>query len=557
MKRTILSGTLALMAGIACAQLANPAIYENETLMFVSPNGLWAAGTDSSGKLILKNLETNQTQTFGTAYICPTAGNPVSNNGILVAADTKSELVYWKNGKWNYLKLQSGILDLYIAGISADGSTICGNLAEFNETSYVPVVWTEMADGSYSKPVYLPYPQFDHNGESPQRVTAISISNDGKVIAGQYLDSEGTITRPIIYIRESDGSWSYRMPGEEMYSLLEEIPSKPEIPDYPNPLNYMSEEKAAAYKEMTSQGRYPDPEEYMTPEQAQAYHDALTQYSEDINNYFDRLTEWDTEYQKYLSQICILGNNYAMISGNGRYYASVRQISSDGGGIELGYSLYPVVFDLSDDSYTLYPSDLTMVVSAVANDGTILTYSTSESVSGTEQAYAILPGSIQPEPLEDYIKPINLLLASWMNDNMVNSVAVSTQGTSYVYGDFMCSGAPVATPDLSTIVSSISTTNLWQNPKASCLTYLLPVKEASTSGVEEALVENGGEFKIVNGSIELKNDIGSLAIYDLSGSLVYRENHPGATVTPSLTKGIYILKVEVANGSHVVQKIAL
>ena len=284
-----------------------PKVYPDNAFRWLSPNGIYAVSSLYE-TLTIHNLVTGEENEYVEEYFGGN-GNAVSNNGIVVGSSALTEsAAYWKNGQWYDIESAAGRTLSYANGISIDGSRIVGTVSpdsyagDFEGLMLVPCYWDVQEDGTVGELHLLPFPNKDLTGRTPQYVTAISVSNDGKTIAGQIQDFSGFIVQPIIYQQNEDGEWNYTLIQNDLYHpegiVLPEDPGDFEGTE-PSYEDYMTEEELAAYLEAVdnyynSQPIYPEFTDFMSEEERAAYLAAVEEFYEtwegDFPNYEDYMT---------------------------------------------------------------------------------------------------------------------------------------------------------------------------------------------------------------------------------------------------------------------------
>ena len=413
-----------------------------------------------------------------------------------------------------------------------------------------PCYWDVQADGTLSDVNFLPFPATDWSGRLPQYVTALRVSDDGKTIGGQIQDYSGIVCQPIVYRQDEDGNWTYTLihnelyhpegvelpeyPGEwdgetpmhETFMTEEEqaayqaaldahvYPTSPEIEDfmseesraayqaalekyyetwadedYPVVSDYITEEEQAAFDaamEAYNQAlndyyeNMPNPEDYMTAEEKAAYEQAMKDYS----NWEDNYQAWQEAFYQLAESLPNMGFNNVLLSHDGKTYATSRAQ----GDFFSGYTYTPYVFNLEDDTFKAYDTDgMSVIVSSMANDGTLLAQKPASWVDPIAEAYILPAGSEEFMPLYDYFETANPDLAEWMKENMTHEI------TEYEYdwetGEMipaftykvLASGIPFTNADMSVIVLGVE--NTWDFETDPNISYGYVLYTGLTTGV--------------------------------------------------------------------------
>lgn len=281
MKKVLL--LIAVAATTAMANAVEPQVLEDVTINKLSPDGNWGV-SDLNPVLTIFDFANNQTYVYDGTDGTYTAGNGncISSTGIVVGSVDDTTPTYWENGTWTALPTGEDEGTCNVNGITPDGSRMCGIVSSTTtgETIILPAIWSRNAEGVYDKCELLPCPTKDFTGRAPQYITAVCISDDGKTIAGQIQDYQGTMPQPIIYRQNEKGEWTYELLHPEMlnptgakFPEWQEEPKRPEFEDY------MSDEKRAAYEEAYKKYQdswydpelEPNPADYMTADEIAAY----------------------------------------------------------------------------------------------------------------------------------------------------------------------------------------------------------------------------------------------------------------------------------------------
>lgn len=350
MKKPLLLASAAAICLLASAQTApQPQVFEGQIVARISPNGEWISNHDTNfGVITVTNLVTGEKY----EYMCQEGedkqydaglGNCLSNTGVVLGTSDYSGSIagYGVKGVWYDLPIREEDTGFCSSnGITPDGKVICGNVggvafgADDGSIMVTPVVWYLKEDGTYGDYEALPYPNKDFLGQTPQYVTAVCISDDGKTVAGQVVSNSGMYTEPIIYTQAGDGTWSYKLvnnqqlfnpnnveyplypTGEPVYPEAKNYATPEEIEAYnaaveafnaytssqPMMQDFMTEEEYAAYQAALDAwtpevGPYPSMEEYMTSEELEAYNTAVDNF---LANYpqYPELRDFMTEEER-------------------------------------------------------------------------------------------------------------------------------------------------------------------------------------------------------------------------------------------------------------------
>lgn len=450
MKKLLLSLCLAAVAGTSFGY--NFQKWVGPMFYMMSPDGKYLVHTAGEGDVMLYNT-TDSTYVYYSAdetgetdaYYSIGMGNAINAQGTLVGAIDDYTPGILQNGAWTELPLPEGVGGTYSQGngITPDGKYICGSIStgsfgtESSATTYKPAVWTRNDDGSYGVCEVLPFPEKDFAGAAPQYVTAISISDDGTIVAGQVMSGSGFACYPIIYKKGTDGKWSYTLPGlskvvNDGYEGM--IPPYPS--SYPESIDmseYLTEDELtaytnaqAAYKDSVNgyyQGLNDYPSYYPSKKDfiktyAEAYNAAVEIYNAAATAYNDSVAAYNEAYYTYATNASYVYNTVAL-SANGKYLGLTLQsedpnadpFDSMGGGLLN----VPVIINLEDGSLTeVEATDMTMC--SVTNDGLAVT--ASPATEYTRKSYIVPAGTTAPVEFSEWVSAKCPAFESWAKENM-------------------------------------------------------------------------------------------------------------------------------------------
>lgn len=570
MKKSLLlflSAATTAMA-VSGAELKEPSFYSNTAIQNVSPNGKWAA-SEVYGTVVLFNLDTGEQTVFeagdmGTPYYTLGLGNTLSDNGILVCStETNSDATYLENGEWKSLKIgEAKNANSCANGITPDGSRICGNLGLVQTTlddvtMIVPAVWDRQADGSYGDYVVLPHPELDFTGRAPQYITAVAISDDGRVVVGQIVDCRGAFQYPIVYTQGTDGEWSYSLPTDHLMNpdhiVMPENPG--ESPEMPDPKSYLDESGLAAYQEAYDKwvasgydsALYPDYVDFMTEAKRAEYQDADAAYKIALEEWNVKYDAFDTAYWDIVEASPNFEFNQMALSPDGKFFAMSNSKEDDSD----PNAWFPVTIDhvwvmsTEDDAITKYEGR-SLSVKAWGGDY-VLAVETDQN-SGCFNGFLLKDG--EETSLYDYLCAKGETIKEWVDLNLTHETEVYDWETeTVVIKNEMYTGLPVASRDLSVIASWTQTNWGDYTPES----YLFDFRDAGGVNIMEADKKGTVAFD-ANGNLTVGTGVVDLAVFEVGGTCVLRVSDPDSTVACDLSKGIYIVKATFADGSSVVAK---
>ncbi len=414
-----------------------PETYEYLMINKLSPNGKWAFSEDPfNASFVIIDLETSEcygpyafTGDDGFKYHYEGGmGNSISNDGIVLANTRPLDMdaAYWENGEWKWLPLLDDTTngENNALGITPDGKRICGTITNPYTTYEIgnvcfPCIWERQEDGTYGKPVILPYPELDITNRIPSMTRVAYISEDGKTILGQMRDYSGYLHFPIVYREAADGTWSYELLHYNDLFLgdnsgIMPCPSEDELPEEVDAADYVDEDKVEAYREdyakfLDGTGPWPNPGDYMsTQEQVDKYNEAVIAYNNAADEWLSRYDEFSQSFVEYARKVPdLIFNGYSM-SNNGKY---VLAAGADG----------DYIFNLETGEYRVV-SDGPIEGMQITNDGTVLGMKRLDLDGYTRNANILLPGAYEYISLEEYFEPISEPTASWIKENLVRDM---------------------------------------------------------------------------------------------------------------------------------------
>lgn len=634
MKKLLLLASAAMLTAgtMAAAGLESPKELPNRAINKISQNGEYAASY-LYGTAVIMNLLTGDEYVYTDEISSYDFGNGnfISNTGVLVGQQNGAYAAIWQDGEWSELNDDTATRMSLAAGITLDGTRIVGCIApesytgDYEGLMMVPCYWDVNSDGTFGQTNYLPYPQGDFIGRTPQYITAVYVSADGKTIAGQITDFGGGVRQPIVYTCDASGKWSYSLPQDNLYHIdgfvIPEDPGEaPEIsPEnfmteeelakynaavdeyfdiawntpYPELYQFMTDEEWAAYSAALEEyyetwENYPEEQDYMTAEEWQDYQNAIQEYYDLVNsaeypNYQDYMTEeewaqyqdaqkimdeWDEKWNEFsmaYQELCTLVPSFTFnnvyLSADGTKMVSTLE-KDDSGEFWDPFApkeYHPWVFDLTNESFTQYRhSDAMLIVSSMADDGTLYAQKPATFDDPETQAYILPVGSDEFMPIYDYFTVANPSVASWIKDNLTRTyikLEVDEETWDYVEKEVttIITGMPFVNGDKSILALSVE--NTWDYDDVPAFTYLIPTDYAGIGNVV-ADAENCKVMARRGGVINLVGEFASVAVYDIAGRAVFSTKAPASIIETGLGSGAYVIKATTARGNVIVSKVA-
>lgn len=561
----------AMCAGSASAAFKAPEIYQGASFQQISANGQYAL-SNVYGTVVYYNLEDGTFTPFdedetGTTSYTLGCGNGITADGTIFVGSYLAHFnaAYYENGEWRDLPVPDPDKTNTSHGITPDGSRICGNIG-LNEMTFdevimqIPCYWERQADGTYGDPVILPYPTKDLFGQTPQYLTAVTISDDGKTIVGQMQFSSGSMAIPVLYQQDAQGEWSYSLPTKHLFNPneIEAVENPGEFEEMaPSYEDYMTQEEQDEYYAAIDEyyqnqdwsAPYPEFVDYMTPEAKAAYLAATAEYQE-------KYDAWWAKYEAYLdysNQVIEESPNFlfnnVLLSTDGRYIVStLEETDPNAGPWDFFSQIYtPCKVEIATGELTRIDSDLSLTVSGVADGGVIYAYNGQRSVPML--GYVITEEKV--ESLYDFLKNINQEYATWIDKNMTHEVAVDFDPETYedIIEELTFTGMPISTPDQSVIA-------IWNNCPWTYEYFaegvIFHVDELS--GVANVALGTK-QMTLRNGALLVPEGYVALKVYNLGGQCVKSIAAPQGIVELDMNKGVYIVKGVRADGNETIIKL--
>lgn len=572
MKKILLFLALGCVGANVNAEIKAPKIYDSVSFQKISNDGNLIA-SEVYGAVQIFDVKGNTQydyidETGGLEPYGLGIGNAFSKDNVLVGyAGGEANAAYWQNGKWTLLPLSDETSRSNIAnGITPDGSRICGSVGVLeitldDATMVLPAVWERGADGTYGKYTILPHPTQDFLGRAPQYITANTISDDGKTIAGTMTDCVGRLVTPVLYTQNEAGEWSYSLPMEKYFNPDKiEVPEYPgEYPQMPDATDYMSDEEIAAFNEAYQkwvdsfyEGEMPEYADYMTA-------DEKAKYEEAYNKWLAEATEFEAKQDVYLDALEEIYNsstgivyNNILVSHDGKKIAvTAIRVEPDPNGWWPGATkdINNVwIIDLEGGETVKY-EDALANVHAWNSDGSISAWG---SIWDNNPAAYILANG-KATSFYDYLTALSPELKEWVDENMSHVVETYDWETEEVIQSEECYvGLPLLSGDLKTLACWTPT------PWDYDILYQGYVFDLAQFGGVDSAVVAGDDLKLYvdkAGEITVAGEAASLEVYNLQGVKVESAGHVSGPVDLKLDKGAYIVKAVSPAGKVAVAKV--
>lgn len=512
-----------------------PRIFPHSIIMGLTPDNANAI-SDYSGTVMFFDLESgedpkifaandNTMLSYGVGM-----GNFAANGSIVGTRGSKLGSSIFRygvsgivNGRWATLTDGNTNSDMGMAnGITADGSRICGTAAtgaEFGGSNVMvtPCYW-DIAPNDNGTRHALPFPDKDFAGMSPQYITAICISDDGRTIVGQQRSGNGMLHEFLVYQQADDNTWSYFKPFADLVNPNKRtLPENPgEGPEIPSQETYMTQEQIDAFTtafdayvaelETNPAAVPPTYETYMSP-------DSITKYNEAVkatNAWQQSYERWNRAITAVMDESTNFQFNQVALSPNGRYLGCTAEKTVYHSDLTSTSVHTPYLYDLKERKVIINDGpDLS--ITSVSNDGDLLGY---ERKGDIDFGYFLEAGSTEWEPLHEYISEQHPELADWFKENWTHEVEVVeiVDGEEDVTWQTMTfGGLPIASRDFNYVVSNLYV--FWTDAPAELASdyagYLLPLKKSDENSISD---------------IEVPSTVNN-ELFDLQGRRVTKPGH--------------------------------
>lgn len=547
MKKLISSALLSVMAipSFAIATDDRVFILEDSYVSCMSHDGTQLTGDVEDGSAIYYNIATKEAYYYNQCSAGK--GYCIADNKWVVGADMRDSgrAIVMTGGK----SFTPTVFDAFptsdIHGITPDASRVCGVVGNPGPgVMNFPFYCDIDDDGNFGPVNILPTPEKDFFELHPQYCSAVWISDDGKTILGQVIDSKGIFVYPILYTEGADGTWTYSFPSQKLFNPKNlPLPTpvgdfEDEFPDIPYPEleNFMTPEEYELFQEALFfwQENDMDPELdpyemldlFMTPEELAAYVSAVYTYNEAVEIYQVRLDE-------YLEQIYLIADdsvfflrNGMSMSSDGKMMSMSAVISVDTDDSFVDYYV-PYLFNLENgDIKKIGTNDISLVANVTLKEGTVIGTTPAPGMYTPDAApphsYIYLPSQDEFIPAEDFVSSLNAGYGQWMKDRLSGRVPIALDPITgeLVYKEMIVSGRVAVADDFSVIAGGVDGYSLNEDM---LFTYIL--EDVKNADVGEVAIDYPAD--------------GIYTVYNLQGVKVMETDDP--TLIHKLQKGIYIV----------------
>lgn len=537
--------------------------------MKISADGRYIISS-ADGPMGVLNVETGKIESY--PEVMPGNGNCISTGGIGVGSNEMDASMMIIDGKLVYPEnlTKFSLCDLH--GITPDGTRICGlvNSPEGNTDGqmYQPMVLDVKADGSVSDPIYLPHPEKDVFGNTPQHCSAVWIGPDGKTVVGQVIDDSGFFIYPIVYREDADGKWSYTLPADPYFNPNDiDLPENPGEFEEPRPeaTDYMTEEKKAEYEAAYSEwqdagypeGLEPNPASYMTEEQIATYNKAAEEFNLRLEEYQKKFEAYTEARDKVIDEsINFVLNAFALdTAGNKLAIGAIKYVMPEGA--VMPEEIYSTcVFDLENNTMNQIDGKYSNILpSQVLANGEVLGCTPVPGPWSTSLlpplTYIYTPGAADYVPIQEYLEGVAPEAVTWMNENLLKDIPVGMdEEYNPIYEKVLMTGHAVASDDMSVISGGVLAYMYDEN-----MSFVSYVITGSPNAVADVPLEESSLRALKGGVLVANGVVADVEVYAMDGAHVYSVAALQGSVNTGLASGVYAISWTDAAGERHTAKV--
>lgn len=539
MKKALLFISTATLASVSYAQVTE--MWSDVPVLLdafghkISPDGSF-----SVGEAVSAQSAWGRDNVSGEIYFFDGAssgeGNCVTKDHIVVGTDKiymKAAFLMPKEGEEPVLiPSLKQYSESYLGGINWDGTRLVGFLSnpskdedtsvEGKRMSYLPFYCDVIPEtNTVTDPVFLPVPELDFFGLTPQYCTAFWISDDGTTILGQVIDNSGYYIYPIVYKQDASGVWDYSLPSEKLFN-----PNNLPVPHFPQPeiaqplpQNYiLNPEMKALYESMLDQFISGEsevnpnmllnpadagPDALMNEEEWEKYQKDLKDYEKYYNTvYENELNKYYDEFSRFIAQSTNFLQSSMAMNRAGTLIGQTKVTTRFSGKTPIHYE-NPVIFNLEDGTYKIYGDDLCeLEISQILPDGTLIALYPEPGPSTPDltpkHTYVCAPGSSNFVTIEDYIKASNPEYYQWYEEYLRHDVPIGYDSKGdLIYKDMVVTGLVAVSDDFTALSGGVNAWS-WDLDYGDYYTYIFTNMVAPDAGIENIEGEAASSYKVFN-----------------------------------------------------------
>lgn len=586
MKKTLLF--VASVTTVLSAASMEPMKVTSSQLYAVSPNGHYLAGNLFETFAMVNTITGEVTRIPGEGEetaeaFSPGNCNAISDAGFIVGNTSENgPAAVMRGTEIELLQVPDMELTNLANSITPDGLYIVGSVGmakmSIEDTEVpmqVPAIWTLGEDGKYGAPEVLPYPSKDFSGRTPQYVSALVVTDDGKKIFGQVKDYSGMLIQMIQYTKDDEGKWAYELLGNDLINpdhlVFPEWPG--EAPEQPSAYGMLTETQRAEYQaaydawmeECLESGDWttpaPEYDDFLTEEQKAELAAALEKYNEEFPIWSEKYDEFNAIFSEVSAKATVFVFNSMKISGNNRYVCTTAEIMEEDPMSFFGFTTKnaPAILTVENSSIELKSFDFNISPTTIFDDGTMLCCKQDANLMTFVDAYAWVAGQDSPIDYVSYLEELNEGSATWVKENCTHEITYEVP--NYDTGEYemvteerLMIGVPMAAGNRSVFCNYVAV--MWEDDENDLESYVNSyVYDAKETSKVNGLFNSIFEVKALrSGRVVLTGDVATLMVSDMNGRVAFNGRVNAGIVDLGVSSGAYIIKATAKDGNTKVLK---
>ncbi|MDE6358274.1 MAG: T9SS type A sorting domain-containing protein, partial [Duncaniella sp.] len=278
-------------------------------------------------------------------------------------------------------------------------------------------------------------------------------------------------------------------------------------------------------------------------------------YAKEFNQ---KLEEYYIIRNQIIDETLKFEQNITCISSDGKYVAAAASVvvpNDDPASWRPFKELYVTyIFNLADDTMSQLECKEGIVPSTITDNGDVFCGTIPDMMSNTPlSGFVGNVASTETQPLVEYLSTVNPAYSTWMVENCSRMTITGYDPDTYepIEENIVYSGRPFASADGKTMATAID----FVMDEDEFVTVFFPASSSAISNVASDLAS----FKVnasVGGVINVNGQAASIAVYDLSGRVVFTADAVEGAVSTGLNAGVYVVKAVAADGQTVTEKVA-